>query len=405
MPIPKPLAGEDEKTFTNRILALPEMATEYPKEQDRPLVAAAIFKHRKNSSDEAWPMVCECRHIQPGLVAYKDIEDGMPVLVDKTALDKMLPSFVGKPVYDLVHHDDPKAADFQNGTADGIVTEHWFNAEDGWYWAKFIVWDEVTKRHLRSDVYSVSCAYDILDLKAAPTGATHNSVPYCGEFLDGEYTHLAIVPNPRYEGARIVILNSKDGGVMFKFWNFLKGIKVSNEAEEGKTVKVDGEVIPLKMLVDTWKAEEAEKAKKAELEAQNAAKEVGEDTVIELDGKETPVKNMIENWREVKNRKNAEEEKAKKEHDEKHDKFVENCASCNARKNAEDKEAADKAEKAKADKEAADKLTAKNAADNAAAKAAALAKAAAHRGEPQQPKITSRREQAEEGARRYGSAK
>lgn len=37
---------------------------------------------------------------------------------------------------------------------------------------------------------------------------TENNIPYDIEFLDGVFTHLAIVDNPRYERANIVF-NSK----------------------------------------------------------------------------------------------------------------------------------------------------------------------------------------------------
>ena len=39
-------------------------------------------------------------------------------------------------------------------------------------------------------------------------GGTENNIPYDIEFLDGIFTHLAIVDNPRYERANIVF-NSK----------------------------------------------------------------------------------------------------------------------------------------------------------------------------------------------------
>lgn len=53
--------------------------------------------------------------------------------------------------------------------------------------------------------WNVSCSYDYT--KSAE-GGTENNIPYDIEFLDGEFTHLAIVNNPRYERANIVF-NSK----------------------------------------------------------------------------------------------------------------------------------------------------------------------------------------------------
>lgn len=52
----------------------------------------------------------------------------------------------------------------------------------------------------------MSCSYNIT--LANDEGGLENNVHYDIEFLDGVFTHLAIVNNPRYERANIV-LNSK----------------------------------------------------------------------------------------------------------------------------------------------------------------------------------------------------
>lgn len=49
--------------------------------------------------------------------------------------------------------------------------------------------------------WSVSCSYDYTE---SAEGGTENNIPYDIEFLDGEFTHLAIVNDPRYERANIV---------------------------------------------------------------------------------------------------------------------------------------------------------------------------------------------------------
>ena len=52
----------------------------------------------------------------------------------------------------------------------------------------------------------MSCSYDVK--LADDAGGTENNIHYDIEFLDGVFTHLAIVDNPRYERANIVF-NSK----------------------------------------------------------------------------------------------------------------------------------------------------------------------------------------------------
>ena len=54
--------------------------------------------------------------------------------------------------------------------------------------------------------WSVSCSYDVKT--ADNEGGSENNVKYDIEFLDGVFTHLALVDNPRYERANIVF-NSK----------------------------------------------------------------------------------------------------------------------------------------------------------------------------------------------------
>ena len=59
---------------------------------------------------------------------------------------------------------------------------------------------------IKKHKWSVSCSYDVL--KADDEGGSENNIKYGREILDGEFKHLAIVKNPRYERANIVF-NSK----------------------------------------------------------------------------------------------------------------------------------------------------------------------------------------------------
>ena len=88
----------------------------------------------------------------------------------------------------------------------GIVNDVWFNPDDGWYWCNGVIWDEAAQNLITDKGWSVSCSYCYT--KCDDTGGTENNIPYDIEFLDGEFEHLAIVDNPRYEGANIVF-NSK----------------------------------------------------------------------------------------------------------------------------------------------------------------------------------------------------
>lgn len=82
----------------------------------------------------------------------------------------------------------------------------WFNPDDGWYWCDGVITDKTAQNLIQNKKWSVSCSYDFT--KYDDEGGTENNIPYDIEFLDGEFAHLAIVDNPRYERANIVF-NSK----------------------------------------------------------------------------------------------------------------------------------------------------------------------------------------------------
>lgn len=78
------------------------------------------------------------------------------------------------------------------------------SAEDGWYWCSGVLTDEEAVK-LIEDGYNVSCQYRITDYAENTEGKFHNANPYDKEILNGVFEHLAIVENPRYEGAFIAV--------------------------------------------------------------------------------------------------------------------------------------------------------------------------------------------------------
>ena len=110
---------------------------------------------------------------------------------------------VGVPV--IINHKGI-TADNANDLRVGVVSNVWFDDKDGWYWCEGVIWDETAQNLITNKGWSVSCSYDVK--LADDAGGTENNIPYDIEFLDGVFTHLAIVDNPRYERANIVF-NSK----------------------------------------------------------------------------------------------------------------------------------------------------------------------------------------------------
>ena len=110
---------------------------------------------------------------------------------------------IGSPV--IIEHQDvtDKNAD---KIRCGVISDAYFYEPDGWYYAEGIIWDDKAIS-LINDGWSVSCSYDFLAFN--DEGGEENNIKYDKEFTELNFTHLAIVNNPRYERANIVF-NSKD---------------------------------------------------------------------------------------------------------------------------------------------------------------------------------------------------
>lgn len=241
------------------------------------------------TNSKRWPQIVKARFIEPGLVNYDDLGLGM-VLVRRPFIDKIRQSFVGKPVIDE-QHKDAKPENFKD-IADGAVIRVWNDPADGWDWCEFLVWDDEAYRHCKDPQYFVSCAYDPTQMDR--NGGKHNNVEYDGEFLDGSYTHLAIVKDPRYEGARIV-WNALGAKAMNIFKLFKKSEEVADVNGAETFLEVDGEKISIENAVKLIKAENAK--------ASNGA--MKDDDVIEIDGKKMSgkdIKNAVRNARKAMNK-------------------------------------------------------------------------------------------------------
>ena len=110
---------------------------------------------------------------------------------------------IGVPV--IINHQDVSKENADE-IRRGVVSDVWYNPEINWFECAGVIWDETAQNLITNKGWSVSCSYDVK--LADDAGGTENNIPYDIEFLDGVFTHLAIVDNPRYERANIVF-NSK----------------------------------------------------------------------------------------------------------------------------------------------------------------------------------------------------
>lgn len=298
------------------------------------------------------PSVYYCKHIEKGVTQY---EDEM-ILIDDDALNQLNPTMAGKPVY-VMHVNEVDVKNIQE-EADGYVFESFYLECDGWHWAKFICVSDKSHEAVAKG-WSVSNAYTPSEWAG---GGEHHSVPFNRKIINGIYTHLAIVPDPRYEGAKIYtpeqfkqykeekelelkeLQNSKkEKGTMLKFMRkkretqevdgdlvleLKNGKEVSinemievvsnakkNEDDDDKDVKVNmDEIIPvgdekmtIKDLVNAYlktskKNQEDEDAKEKEKQDKKNEEEEEEKKNAEEEAKK----------KEEENKKNMEEDDAKK---------------------------------------------------------------------------------------------
>lgn len=140
------------------------------------------------------------KFIEPGVAHYEEFGD---VLITKETLDKFINTMVGCPV--IIKHKDitDKNADKERV---GVISNVWYSDVDGWFYCDGIIWDKQAIDLVKNQGWNVSCTYDF---ESDNEPKTHNGKKIDREFTNGEFLHLALVDNPRYERANIV-MNSKD---------------------------------------------------------------------------------------------------------------------------------------------------------------------------------------------------
>lgn len=281
-----------------------------------------------SNANSGWPSSMKCSFIEPGIVNYADV--GM-VYVRKETLDKMANSMIGKPVVNEDHRD-VSPDEFSKGTAQGIINSVWYEPTDGKFHAAYQIWDQPTLKNIK-DGYKVSCAYKVTRWGAA---GVHNNVPYDREVLDGEYTHLAIVANPRYEDVRIY--NAKGAKKMTLTWikKLLgadgKQVENSLDIDSSKSVlEIDGKNYSLDNAITALKEQEAKKAEEL------ANKGPADDDMIDIGGGQKRSVKELKAAVALKNEMDDDEKKKKKDDEDKKE---------NERKNAAEKAELENAHKA-----------------------------------------------------------
>lgn len=261
-----------------------------------------------------YPKRYRIEFIEPGLISYEDIDQGI-ILVRQGALDRMRNTFVGKPLVnedhiDLTPNQAFKVDNESKPEADGIVSAAGVT-EDGREYVDVLVWNKDTIENIDKNEYSASCSYVPNQVSE---GGIYHGIEYDEEVLDGEYTHIAIVSNPRYENVKIY-QNSKRSKSMakkFKFGRKKNALPPPEEPKEDKPeettettetmenmegayLEVDGEKIPVEEAMAAYRQKK-----------ENEATVIGPDDTIDVDGEQVTGAELVAACKAMREASNAE---------------------------------------------------------------------------------------------------
>lgn len=306
---------------------------------------------KTNATD--FPKFYFVRHMQAGLCGYED----ETILVDNDAMRRLGETFNGKPVY--IDHRDVDL-DTMKADAVGYVTDTWIDGNDGWLWSKIMVTDDEAHEVLANG-WAVSNAY--IPTEWGDGGLKHN-LPYDRRVINGEFTHLALVDNPRYEDAKVYtpsqyearnnqLMNSlaskpteeKKGFIMKFFKNKKEEVSnasdadtleytnakgetvevavsemvnaIENAQKQERTVKVNGKEMKLSDVVKAYEALNAKKGKKNEDdedEMENESDEDEKENMSDEDDYENESDEEMENEDDEDEKEAAKGKKNSKDH-------------------------------------------------------------------------------------------
>lgn len=138
-------------------------------------------------------------HFYPGVAEYRpEEEEAYRIFINESTIRKMGPTFAGKPLF--VRHVDEVNLRTLEQEMDGLVIDSFFNKADGKHWTKFAVTTDAGHQAIAAG-WKLSNAYHPTSF--AP-GGVHNGLDFDKEVMDGEYDHLALVDDPRYEESMIL---------------------------------------------------------------------------------------------------------------------------------------------------------------------------------------------------------
>ena len=262
-----------------------------------PISQTVKIERVKNAS--GWASTFKSRWITTGLVNYNDpATRGGVGFVSKEAIDKSMQSMVGRPL--VIKHEpvsrkngvklDPVTPTNMEEVACGYISRVWWG-EDGWAWCEGTVHDDEAKGLIKNG-WRVSCCYA---RSPGGTAGVLNGMPYNFEVKSFTGEHLALHPNPRYEGATIV-MNGKSTSAKSTTMKFtLFGIGKTNAAP-------DAAAVAAKAAADKKVADDAT-AEALRLANATPSTEITAETPVTIEGVDgtVPFGELVEAYNTLKN--------------------------------------------------------------------------------------------------------
>ena len=255
------------------------------------------------------------RFIEPGIAHYDELGD---ILITKETLNQFIQTMVGVPV--IIDHEDVTDKNVDKLRV-GSVSKVWFNEFDGYFYCEGILTDPEAIDLVKNKGWKVSCAYSFVSVPKS----MHNGKEIDMEFVDGEFLHLAIVKNPRYEGANIVV-NSNDNDeqqkenkmqVLEDLKNFIKDV-VKNEKEDDMKVKNEDKRKLIDEIGGILKDKVDDEIIRTVIKkCEELSYEPSEDDKADNKAKNEDEENKKEDEKEAKNKCKNEEDKKEEDKEEK----------------------------------------------------------------------------------------
>ena len=285
-------------------------------------------------------------HMYPGVAQYQEPDRKLMVFVNESTLRQMDPTFAGRPVF-VMHVDGvERSIDKLRAEADGWVIESFFNEADGKHWVKFITCSKLAEKAIEDQGMRLSNCYAAKGM--GPEGKW-NGVPYDAQVTTGEYEHLALVPNPRYEESVIMTpdqfksynerqreelkrLSNQGDSSMLKLWNRSAAADSDKVAGLFVTLK-SGRELTVTQLVN--EADEKEAKEKEKMANEDHHVQVGEEKMSVGDLK----KKYQDMCNELTELKAKHVDGDKDEGDDKKKNAADEAAAAEAAKKLEDAEA------------------------------------------------------------------